>query len=93
MLLNTFSEAVLRLDKDVNIALQKLYCFASCRCYECKMYNHGDVDFGCLVMQRNTEEKVRSRVRQDMEYLNKRIKIYPETKPIILKLIGGAVME
>ena len=81
------------MDKDVNIALQKLYCFANCRCYECKMYNHDGVDSGCLVMQRNTEEKVKSRIRQDMEYLNKRFKIYPETRTVILKFIGGAVME
>lgn len=81
------------MDKDVNIALHKLYCFACCRCYECKMYNHDDVDSGCLVMQRNTEEKVKSRIRQDMEYLNKRFKIYPETRPVILKFIGGASME
>ena len=57
------------------------------------MYNHGDRDFGCLIMQRNTEEKVKSRIRQDMEYLNKRFKIYPETKQAIIKFLGGAVME
>ena len=81
------------MDKDVNIALQKLYCFATCRCYECRMYNHDDVDFGCLIMQRNTEEKVKSKIRQDMGYLNNRFRIYPEIKPAILKFIGGAVME
>lgn len=91
--LNTFSEEVLHLDRDVNIALHKLYCFAYCRCYECKMYNHDDVDFGCMIVQRNIEERVKSRIRQDMEYLNERFKIYPETRSVILKFIGGASME
>lgn len=57
------------------------------------MYNHDDVDSGCMIVQRNTEEKVKSRIRQDMEYLNKRFRIYPETRPVILKFIGGASME
>ena len=57
------------------------------------MYNHDGVDSGCMIVQRNTEEKVKSRIRQDMEYLNKRFRIYPETRSAILKFIGGASME